>query len=190
MATQSGSGGKTPAREPIRDPASCGKVVGHDGDRILSCALPAGHEDATPCRVSVHDIKAINRRVIEQFRSGDDIDDFDRRGLLLLTTVGARTGTPHTTPMGFYVDDERLLVVASALGAHEHPHWYVNLVANAQVTVEVSDDRYQALAAPLPAEEREQAWGRLLIAAPFLVDHQANTTRTIPVVAITRAKGR
>jgi len=53
-----------------------------------------------------------------------------RDRLVLLTTVGARTGKWHTTPMMFHRDGERLLVIASNMGAVNHPDWYLNLVAN------------------------------------------------------------
>jgi deazaflavin-dependent oxidoreductase (nitroreductase family) len=86
------------------------------------------------------DIKETNRRVIEQFRAGGDIDGMQRDRLLLLTTLGARTGHRRTTPMMFHRDGERLLVIASNAGASKHPDWYLNLVANPRVTVEVGDE--------------------------------------------------
>lgn len=179
-------GEETPGARSVCDRPRCGKAVGQDGDRVVLCELPAGHEVATACRVPTNDMRAINRRVIEQFRSHVEVEDFDRDGLILLSTTGARTGRLHTTPMAYYRDGDRLLVVASFLGAQEHPHWYVNLLASARVRVEISDDTYDALAVPLTAEERDTAWKRLVTTSPFLADHQASTPRIIPVVAITR----
>lgn len=85
-------------------------------------------------------IQETNRRVIEQFRAGGDIDGMHRDGLILLTTVGAKTGSPHTTPVMFHRDGERLLVIASNIGASRHPDWYLNLTAHPRVTVEVGTE--------------------------------------------------
>lgn len=133
------------------------------------------------------DVKEINRRVIEQFRGGGEIEGMHRDRLLLLTTTGAKTGRPHTTPMMFHRDGDRLLVIASNMGAHKHPDWYLNLVANPQVTVEVGSERFNAVAVPYGGEEREGLWSMLKETYPFFADHEAKTVRLIPVVALTRA---
>ena len=82
------------------------------------------------------DIRDINRRVIEQFRAGGEIEGMHRDRIVLLTTAGARTGQRRTTPVMFHRDGGRLLVVASNAGAPKHPDWYRNLVADPRVTVE------------------------------------------------------
>lgn len=73
------------------------------------------------------DIQEINRRVIEQLRSGAPIEGMNRDRLLLLTTTGRRTGQQRTTPLRFDQDGEDLLVIASNVGAPKHPDWYLNL---------------------------------------------------------------
>jgi deazaflavin-dependent oxidoreductase (nitroreductase family) len=133
------------------------------------------------------DVRETNRRVIEQFRAGGEIDGMHRERLVLLTTVGARTGQLRTTPMMFHPDGERLLVVASNVGAPHHPDWYHNLVANPRVTVEVGVETYEAVAAPLEGEERDRVWTMLKQTYPFFADHDRSTSRAIPVVALTRA---
>jgi deazaflavin-dependent oxidoreductase (nitroreductase family) len=133
------------------------------------------------------DIKEINRRVIEQFRAGGEIEGMRREGLVLLTTVGARTGRTYTTPMMFHRDGDRLLVMASNVGAPKHPDWYCNLVANPQVGVEVGDEKYNAVAAPLEGAERTRVWKMIKETYPFFADHEKKTERIIPVVALTRA---
>jgi deazaflavin-dependent oxidoreductase (nitroreductase family) len=133
------------------------------------------------------DIKDINRQVIDQFRSGGEIEGMHRDRLVLLTTTGARTGQRRTTPMMFHRDGDRLLVVASNVGAPRHPDWYLNLAASPRVTVEVADETYDALADTLEGEERDRVWAMLTQNYPFFAEHQAKTERTIPVVALTRA---
>ena len=63
------------------------------------------------------DIQETNRRVIDQFRSGGPIEGMQRDRLVLLTTTGRRSGEPRTTPMMFHRDGERVLVIASNIGA-------------------------------------------------------------------------
>jgi deazaflavin-dependent oxidoreductase (nitroreductase family) len=141
-------------------------------------------------RPDITDIAEINRRTIEQFRAGGEVTGMQRDRLVLLTTTGRRTGTRRTTPMMFHRPDvggDRLLIIASAVGAPRHPDWYLNLVADPNVAVEVGDETYDALAVPTEGEERERLWSMLKQTYPFLADHEARTEREIPVVAVTRA---
>jgi deazaflavin-dependent oxidoreductase (nitroreductase family) len=133
------------------------------------------------------DIKQINQRVIEQFRAGGEIEGMHRDRLVLLTTVGAKTGRRRTTPMMFHRDGDRLLVVASNVGAPTHPDWYLNLVADPRVVVEVHDETYDALARPAEGAERQRLWSMLKENYPFFAEHETKTARTIPVVVLARA---
>lgn len=135
------------------------------------------------------DYREINRKVIEQFRAGGEIEGMHRDRIVLLTTTGARTGLRRTTPMMFHRDGGRLLVVASNVGAPKHPDWYRNLVADPRVTVEVGDESYEAVAATLDDADRALAWAMLKESYPFFADHEASTERVIPVVALTRITG-
>lgn len=133
------------------------------------------------------DVKEINRRVIAQFRAGGEIDGMHRDRLVLLTTVGARSGQRRTTPMMFHRDGDRVLVIASNAGAPRHPDWYHNLVADPRVTVEVGDETYEAVAATAEGEERERLWAELTAAYSFLAEHETKAGRVIPVVVLSRA---
>src|SRR5579859_3184248 len=110
-----------------------------------------------------------------------------REGLVLLTTKGRRTGQPHTTPMMFHREGDQVLVIASNIGAPRHPDWYLNLVADPWVTVEIGDETYQGLAVPTEGAERERLWTMLKAKYPFFAEHEAKTERTIPVVELRRA---
>ena len=134
-------------------------------------------------------IQEINRAVIEQFRAGGEIEGMQRDRLVLLTTAGRRSGQPRTTPMMYHRDGTRLLVVASNMGAPRHPDWYLNLVAEPQVTVEVDAETYDAVATPLTGAERAQVWTMLKQTYPFFADHEAAITRVIPVIALTKTNG-
>ncbi len=132
------------------------------------------------------DITETNRRVVAQFRGGGEIDGMHRDRLVLLTTTGRRTGNEVVTPLMFHRDGERVLIVASNVGSAANPQWYRNLQAEPHVTVEIGDESYPAVATTITGADRAGTWATLTQAYPFLVDHEASTERTIPVVALTR----
>lgn len=128
-----------------------------------------------------------NRQVIEEFRSnaGQVGGYFEGARLLLLTTTGARTGTRHTTPVGYLPDGGgRVLVIGSAGGAPKHPDWFRNLLVHPQVTVETGVFTYEARAVVLEGEERDRVFARAVEAEPGWAEYQAKTDRVIPVVAL------
>jgi len=133
------------------------------------------------------DMQAINRKVIEQFRAGGEIEGMHRERLLLLTTTGARSGHQRTTPMMFHPDGDRVLVMASNAGARKTPDWYANLSANPSVRVEIGDESYPATATVLTGDERARLWANITTANPFFLDHEKKAEREIPVVALARA---
>jgi deazaflavin-dependent oxidoreductase (nitroreductase family) len=132
-----------------------------------------------------------NQQIIEEFRAngGQVGGPFEGARLLLLTTIGARSGAPHTTPLGYLTDGgERTLVIASAGGAPNHPDWFHNLVANPRVKVEAGVFTYDAQAVVLEGAERDRIFARAVDADPGWADYQARTKRVIPVVAL-QARG-
>ncbi|QGV80718.1 nitroreductase/quinone reductase family protein [Streptomyces ficellus] len=133
-----------------------------------------------------------NLPIIEEFRAnhGRVGGWLEGARLVLLTTTGARSGKPHTTPVGFYADgDGRILVIASAAGAPQHPAWYHNLVARPRVTVETGVLTYEAEATVLTGEDRDRAFARAVEVEPGWAAYQAKTSRVIPVVALTEVPG-
>jgi len=133
-------------------------------------------------------VKDWNSRVIEEFRAngGKVGGTYEGAILLLLTTTGARSGKPHVAPLGYLIDGERLIIAASVLGADHHPAWYHNLVAHPTVTVELGSETFEATATVITGEERERLWAWTTQQWPLLAEHQAKTTRQIPLVALQR----
>ncbi|MEU5087481.1 nitroreductase/quinone reductase family protein [Streptomyces sp. NPDC021356] len=128
-----------------------------------------------------------NQRVIDEFRAnrGRLSGYFENARLLLLTTTGARTGAPHTTPVGYLPDGgDRVLVIASAGGSPRHPDWFRNLLARPRATVEGGAFTYEARAVVLTGEERDRAFARAVEADPGWAAYQEKTERIIPVVAL------
>ena len=129
-----------------------------------------------------------NRQVIEEFRAngGKVSGSWEHTPLLLLTTTGAKSGERRTTPMAYLPDGDRLFVWAANGGAPTHPDWYHNLVVHPHVTVEVGTETFDAIAVVTEDAERDQLWTQGVALYPFLAEHQAKTTRQIPVIALSR----
>jgi deazaflavin-dependent oxidoreductase (nitroreductase family) len=137
------------------------------------------------------DQREYNRQTIEQFRAsrGTRGGPFEGRPLLLLTTIGAKSGQPRTTPMMYIPDGDRLIVLASNAGAASHPDWYHNLLAHPLVTVEVRNETFAATATVTEGAERQQLWSMVVVQYPFFTDHQSKIARQIPVIALSRPEG-
>jgi proline iminopeptidase len=112
-----------------------------------------------------------------------------RRGskILLLTTKGRKTGNATTTPLIYEDDGGHYVVVASKGGAPDHPGWYLNLVKNPEVTVQVEGDVFQAQAHTAEGEERDRLWTLVNKQWPDYDAYQTRTDREIPVVVLERA---
>jgi len=108
--------------------------------------------------------------------------------VLLLTTVGRRSGEPRTVPLIHLDDGDRLVIVASQGGMPKHPAWYHNLVAHPRVTVE-SGRRIRDMDARVADDaERSDLWPRLVEMYADYDDYQARTDRQIPVVVLDPAQ--
>ncbi|MBT2899758.1 nitroreductase/quinone reductase family protein [Streptomyces sp. McG3] len=131
---------------------------------------------------------AFQHSVITEFRAnaGKVGGPFEGADLLLLTTTGARSGKPHTTPLGYVRDGRRLLVVGSNLGAPLHPDWYRNLLARPTVRVELGDEEFDSLAVPAEGARRDELFARVVAEAPGYADYQDATDRLLPVVVLER----
>lgn len=105
--------------------------------------------------------------------------------MLLLTTVGRRSGRRHTIPLLYLVQDPHLYVIASWGGRDQHPEWYLNLLEEPNVDVQVDGRRFRATARPLGEPERTHWWQRAVAAYDGYATYQSRTERLIPVVSLT-----
>jgi deazaflavin-dependent oxidoreductase (nitroreductase family) len=129
---------------------------------------------------------AFNADLIAKFRDGLEIEGMHRDRLLLLTTLGRRSGDPHTAPMMFQLDGDPV-VIASNNGASAHPAWFLNLETEPRVTVELSDETYETTAEVLHGDEYDRLWAAITTAYPFFVEHQQRAgARRIPLVRLPR----
>jgi deazaflavin-dependent oxidoreductase (nitroreductase family) len=131
------------------------------------------------------DMNAFNRKVIEDFRAhgGKMTGPLAGRTLILLTTIGAKSGKERTAVLGFGKDGDRYVVIASGNGAPSHPAWYQNLLARPIATLEVGPDKFKVRARTAGPEERE----KLKPLVPYIEQQQTLTTREIPIVVFERS---
>jgi deazaflavin-dependent oxidoreductase (nitroreductase family) len=129
-----------------------------------------------------------NKGVIEEFRAngGRVGGPFEDAPLLLLTSIGAKSGAPRTTPLMYLPDGERLVIFASKAGAPSHPAWYHNLLANRSATIEVGGDTFDVDVDVASGEERERLFSQQSELMPQFADYAQKTTREIPVVVLER----
>jgi F420H(2)-dependent quinone reductase len=104
--------------------------------------------------------------------------------MLLLTTTGRRTGKPHTVPLLYLRDGDRYVVIASFGGRPYHPAWYLNLMAEPSVEVQIGSRRFGGSASTASPEERSAWWPRIARAYRGYSEYAKRTDRTIPVVFI------
>jgi deazaflavin-dependent oxidoreductase (nitroreductase family) len=107
------------------------------------------------------------------------------RPIILVTSVGARTGKLRKTPLMRVEHDGEYAVVASQGGAPTHPVWYHNLVANPHVELQDGPVKRDYRAREVTGEERAVWWERAVAAWPSYAEYQTKTTRQIPVFVLT-----
>lgn len=131
---------------------------------------------------------SLNEGVIAEFRAngGQCGGRWEGNPMVLLTTTGARSGQPRTSPLTYTTDDDRLVLVASRAGDHRHPDWYHNLVADPEVVVELGTERFEARASVADEPDRTRLLDARIAAMPRFGEYVDMTDRTIPVVVIER----
>ncbi len=126
------------------------------------------------------------------------VDDYERTGgaeggtmqglpVIILTSLGAKSGRVRKTPLMRVEHDGEYAVVASKGGAPDHPAWYQNLVSHPLVELQDGPQRHDYHAREVTGKEREQWWERCVAAFPPYADYAQKTDRVIPVLVLTRA---
>ena len=134
------------------------------------------------------DRNEFNRNLIAEYRAsgGKVTGQFAGAPLLLLTTIGARSGQPRTMPLVHSTDGDRLVIIASKGGAPTNPDWYHNLVANPEVTIELGAEEFRARASTAEEPERARLFEQQAAQMPFFAEYQRQVARQIPVVVLER----
>jgi deazaflavin-dependent oxidoreductase (nitroreductase family) len=138
------------------------------------------------------DMSNFNQTIIDEFRAngGQVGGGFAGAPVVIITTKGAKSGQTRVNPLvGLPEDDGTIYIFASKGGAPSNPDWYYNLLAHPDVQVEFGTDTYAATATVVTGPERDEIFDRQKKIMPGFAEYEANTTRVIPVVALTRIEG-
>jgi len=126
---------------------------------------------------------------VDRYRATDGEEGYEWRGTqtLLLTTTGRKSGELRTTPLIFAPHGDAYTIVASKGGSDEPPAWYLNLLEDPAVEVQIKGDRFKAHARTADAAEKPEMWKAMVAEWPDYDDYQQRTEREIPVVVLERA---
>ncbi|GID95314.1 nitroreductase family deazaflavin-dependent oxidoreductase [Amorphoplanes digitatis] len=127
------------------------------------------------------------REQVEQFEAtnGAEANELQGKPIIVLTSVGAKSGKLRKTPLMRIEHDGHYAVIASLGGAPKHPVWYWNLVGNPHVELQDLAVKRDYEAREVHGEERELWWKRAVEAWPPYADYQTKTDRVIPVFVLT-----
>jgi deazaflavin-dependent oxidoreductase (nitroreductase family) len=135
------------------------------------------------------DMNEFNKQVAAEFRANEGKVGgmFADKNVLLLTTIGAKSGEERLSPLVYTLDGDRYVIAASMGGAPKNPAWYHNLVANPKVTVEVGTEKFEATATVIADRaERDRLYAGMIAHAEGFADYEKKTTRVIPIVVLER----
>jgi deazaflavin-dependent oxidoreductase (nitroreductase family) len=112
---------------------------------------------------------------------------FGRMGkspILLLNTVGRKSGKKRTSPLLYVMDGEDFVIIASKGGAPTHPAWYLNLRKDPEATVEIGDREVRVRAEEADSEAKARLWRKMVEMYPTYDDYQKKTEREIPLLIL------
>lgn len=134
-------------------------------------------------------VTEFNQGVIDEFRANDGVvgGPFEGMQLLLLHSVGAKSGAHRINPLAYFEDGDSYLIIASNAGADKHPPWYFNLLASPEVRIEVGADEFNVLAEVLEKPTRTEVYDRIAAQVSAFAEYRAKTSRVIPILRLTRA---
>ncbi|MFI6520118.1 nitroreductase family deazaflavin-dependent oxidoreductase [Spirillospora sp. NPDC050679] len=142
-------------------------------------------EPGTPGAFSRWMQQKMNARMSRKVRRGRG--SFMGMDVLVLNTVGKRSGQRRETPVAWFPDGEDARLVIASGGGSRHPDWYVNLMAHPeQATIELPGrDATPVTPQRLEGSEREEAWQRIAAAQPRIAKYQGKSERAYPIVRLT-----
>jgi deazaflavin-dependent oxidoreductase (nitroreductase family) len=148
-------------------------------------SIPNAGPPATSKETSI--VSDWNQKTIAEFRAnGGKVGGiFDGAPLVLLHHVGAKTGTERVTPLMYQTLDDGFAVFASKAGADAHPHWFLNIVANPEIEIEVGTETVAVKARVAHGDEHDRIWTKQKQDFPQFAEYERKTARDlIPVVVL------
>jgi deazaflavin-dependent oxidoreductase (nitroreductase family) len=127
----------------------------------------------------------MNARMNRKIRRGRGV--FMGMDVLILNTVGRRSGQPRETPVASFADGEDAWLIVASGGGNQHPDWHVNLMAHPdRASIELPGrDARRVTPHLLDGIDREHAWQRIAAAQPRIAKYQSKSDREYPVIRLT-----
>jgi deazaflavin-dependent oxidoreductase (nitroreductase family) len=144
-----------------------------------------GRKPGTPGAFSRWMQHRMNARMNRKVRRGRG--KFMGMDVLILHTVGRRSGEARETPVAWFPDDEDARLIVASGGGSQHPDWYVNLMADPdRASIELPSRGTEPVTPHrLDASDREEAWQRIAAAQPRIAKYQSKSDREYPVIRLT-----
>ncbi|TDV41742.1 deazaflavin-dependent oxidoreductase (nitroreductase family) [Actinophytocola oryzae] len=130
------------------------------------------------------------RQQVEEYESsgGTKGTTLNGRPVIILTTLGAKSGKIRKTPLMRVADGDEYAVVASLGGAPKHPVWYYNVKSNPEVELQDGPSKQDMVAREVTGEEKARWWDTAVAAFPPYADYQEKTDREIPLFVLSPKK--
>ncbi len=125
---------------------------------------------------------------IYRLTSGKVMGKFGNNPILLLDTVGRKSGKQRTTPLMYLRDGKNYVITASNGGADAHPGWYFNLKSNPKTIIQVLGEKIPVTVQEAPTKERNRLFAQLTATAPQFKGYEEKTKRTIPMMVLRPTK--
>jgi deazaflavin-dependent oxidoreductase (nitroreductase family) len=107
------------------------------------------------------------------------------QSVLLLHSVGRKSGKPYTTPVNYYRDGENYILVASNWGKESSPGWFFNLMHHPETTLQIKRQVVPVKASEASGADYERLWSYVTGQNPFYTNYQKQTERKIPIMILT-----
>jgi deazaflavin-dependent oxidoreductase (nitroreductase family) len=134
------------------------------------------------------ELHEVNHSVVSEYRAtgGQLVTAFAGAPILLLNHRGARSGRDYTTPLAYSRCGDDYVVIASMGGSSSNPHWFHNVVAHPDVTIQVGAEEVPVRARVAEGEERDRLYRAQAAQISNFDEYQARTSRRIPVIVLAR----
>ncbi|MBA2682679.1 MAG: nitroreductase family deazaflavin-dependent oxidoreductase [Ktedonobacteraceae bacterium] len=130
--------------------------------------------------------KTLNQQIIDDFHAhGGKVGHFPGATFLLLHTHGAKSNQPRITPLLYFKDGDKYVLVVAKGGALSNPDWYYNMLAHPdEVTIEVGTEQFNVHATVAEPAERDRLFADVVRQAPDFAESQKGTPRIMPIVLL------
>jgi F420H(2)-dependent quinone reductase len=134
---------------------------------------------------TLHKLLTASNVFVFKLTNGHVGSQMGRQSVLLLHTIGRKSGKERSTTLSYYRDSENYLVVGSNWGSETHPGWYYNLLQQPRTTIQVGNRLIQVEAHPAEGDEYQRLWQLVTKLNSQYLEYQNTMRRHIPIMILT-----